>query len=293
MGNFIPESELILHPDGSIYHLKLLPGQLADTVILVGDPQRVEAISSFFDVVEHRSQNREIITHTGMLGNKRLSVISTGMGPDNIDIVINELDALVNINLETREPKEKHTSLRLIRLGTSGALQEDIPVNSFILSEYGLGLDGLIYFYSGNHSIINREMTAEFILNTSWNSNLPAPYIVGCSSGLASLFSEGFLRGITATAPGFYGPQGRVLRLALSNPDMLERIRHFKSAGKKVLNFEMETSALYGLSKLLGHEALTICIAVANRYRNDINRDYKNSMRQLIEKVLDTLTQNY
>ena len=275
----IPESELILHPDGKIYHLNIKPEHLAETIILVGDPQRVEVISKYFDKIEFKGENREIFTHTGFLNKKRLTVMSTGMGTDNIDIVLNELDALVNIDLETRKIKEKHITLNIIRLGTSGALQADIPLNAFILSEYGLGIDGLLNFYANNNQFVEKQMTEAFIEFTKWPEELSRPYIVKSSEELYKIMGDDFIHGITATAPGFYGPQGRTLRLPLNFPELNKKIQEFRFGNQKIVNFEMETSALYGLGKLLGHNTLTVCVAIANRYRHEYNQNY-------IQKVL-------
>lgn len=286
----LQESELILNDDGSVYHLKLKPGQVANDIIIVGDPGRVSAISKYFSEIEVNVQNREIITHTGVFNGKRLTVMSTGMGTDNIDIVINELDALVNIDLVNREPKPGHTSLNIIRLGTSGALQPDIPLNAFVMSEYALGIDGLMYFYSTNHPLFDNEMAEAFIHQAAWPGNLPRPYVVSGSENLMKRLGNGLVKGITATAPGFYGPQGRKLRLELAIRDMNQRLEAFKFKGHRITNFEMETSALYGLSALLGHNALTICVAIANRHKKEVNRDYKKHMDQLIQMVLERLT---
>lgn len=288
-GKIIPASELILHPDGSVYHLKIRPEQLADTVILVGDPQRVEIISNYFDKIECKVENREIKTHTGFLDNKRLTVMSTGMGTDNIDIVLNELDALVNIDLQTRTEKEHHTSLTIFRLGTSGTIQPDVPVNSMVLSEYGLGLDGLMSFYSDFDKIADKKIGDAFISQTNWPDALPRPYVIRSSESLFNIFKSHFISGITATAPGFYAPQGRELRLPLAFPGLNKKLENFNFEEKKIINFEMETSALYGLSKLLGHRSLTMCVAIANRNNHDFNQDYKKTMQNLIELMLDLI----
>jgi uridine phosphorylase len=290
-GKKITESELILNPDGSIYHLNLRPEHVADIIILVGDPARVGRISQLFDRIEYTGRNREIVTHTGYFNRHRLSVISTGMGADNIDIVMNELDALVNIDLVSRTPKKHHTTLNIYRLGTSGAISRDVPVNAFILSEYGLGLDGILHFYKNSGDILENEMTRIFIEFTKWDDNLPTPYLVACSEKLASKFNNSFIRGITATAPGFYGPQGRRLRLPLANEGLNQKLRDFEYNGKRILNYEMETSALYGLGKLLGHLTLTLCIAIANRERHDFNQDHHQAIQDMIGIVLDTITQ--
>lgn len=212
------ESELIINSDGSIYHLRLLPEQIADTIIVVGDPDRVHVVSKYFDTIETKVQNREIVTHTGFFNNKRLSVLSTGMGTDNIDIVMNELDALVNIDFKTRKKKSKLTTLNIIRLGTSGAIQPDIPTDAIAISVAGLGLDGLLNFYKIDKDILNTKLADAFIKHVGWNNNLPKPYVVEGSKFLLEKLGKGFYKGITATAPGFYGPQGRVLRLNIQNP---------------------------------------------------------------------------
>ncbi len=289
MTNF-SESELILNPDGSIYHLKLRPEHIADTIIIAGDPDRVGAISKYFDKTEYKIQNREFLTHTGYINNKRLSVLSTGIGTDNIDIVLNELDALANIDLKTREVKEKHTALNIIRLGTSGALQSDIPVDSFVMSIYGLGLDGLLNFYKSEKNVFENELTEAFIKHSGWNKDLPKPYIVKCSEILAEKTGYDMIKGITATAPGFYGPQGRRLRLELRYPELNKKMETFNYKNHRITNFEMETSALYGLGALLRHNTITICAIIANRINKQFSKDYKKSVEKLIQLVLNRIT---
>jgi len=287
----IEESELIINPDGSIYHLHITPDQLADDIIVVGDPGRVEEISKFFDNIEHKVSNREFVTHTGTYKGKRLTVLATGIGTDNIDIVMNELDALVNIDLKTRQVKPEHHSLNIVRLGTSGALQEFIPVDSFVFSSYGLGLDGLLNFYKDRDSVIDKEMTDEFYKFAKWNKDLTKPYIVKASESLEEKISAGMYKGITATAPGFYGPQGRVLRLELQNPDMNSSLESFKYNNQSITNFEMETSALYGLGKMLGHQTATVCAIIANRYNKTYSEDYKETVKKLIKILIDRLSE--
>lgn len=289
-GKKIPSTELILHPDGSIYHLKIRPDQLAKTIILVGDPQRVEKVSKHFDSIEHKVSNREICTHTGYLNKKHLTVMSTGMGTDNIDIVLNELDALVNIDLKTRQVKAEHTRLNLVRLGTSGALQPNIPLNSFIVSDYGIGLDGLLNFYEEITPVVEQDMTNEFINFTSWPDFFARPYIVKSVPWIQGLKGDEFIHGITATAPGFYGPQGRLLRLPLKQAEIFDRIKQFEVNNTKIVNFEMETSALYGLGKLFGHNPLTVCVAIANRENQDYNQNYKTAINKLIELLLEKIS---
>ncbi|HAG16893.1 MAG TPA: phosphorylase [Bacteroidales bacterium] len=287
--NRIAESELILNPDGSIYHLKLKPENIADDIIVVGDPGRVPTISAYFDKLEFKQSNREIVTHTGYIGNKRITVLSTGMGTDNLDIVINELDAIVNIDLEKRIPKLEHKALNIIRLGTSGAMQEDIPVGTYVMSSHGIGLDGLLRFYAAGNEVEDTELTHAFLTETNWPADLPKAYIVSGSASLMEKMKKGYVSGMTATAPGFFGPQGRVLRLPLAYPDLNDRISAFSYQGLRITNFEMETSALYGLSKALGHNAMTVCAIIANRLRKEYAKDYKPSVTALIEDLLEKL----
>lgn len=286
----IESSELILNQDGSIFHLHLKPEQLADTVILVGDPGRVETVASFFDKIEHTVSNREFKTITGYYGGKRLSVISTGIGTDNIDIVVNELDALVNIDLTTRTEKPNHTKLNLIRLGTSGALQADIALGSFVLTEISIGFDGLLNFYANRNKVSLLEMEDAFMKHTQWNPQCAKPYFCPSAPKLVQLLSDFTVKGVTISAPGFYGPQGRVLRLPLADPKLNDKIVSFEYEGKKITNYEMESSAINGLSRLLGHNSVTICSIIANRVVKDANIDYKASIRTLIKSTLDRLT---
>ena len=272
----IPDSQLVLNQDGSVYHLRLFPDQIADTIILVGDPKRVETVSSLFDRVELEVSNREIITRTGYYKSKRLTVLSTGMGTGNIDIVLNELDALVNIDLQKRERLEKHSSLKLIRLGTSGALQPGIPVgDSFVAGAYALGMDGLLYFYKNAEKYIEQQMTNAFANHMQLDPKLPYPYIIKASELLLEKLAYGYYHGITATAQGFYGSQGRALRLELADSQMNSRLESFNYQGKNISNFEMESSMIYGLSKMLGHEALSICVIIANRVTEQFTSDYQ------------------
>ncbi len=287
----IAPSELVLNSDNSVYHLKLHPHQIAEDIIVVGDPGRVETISSYFDTIEHKITNREIVTHTGTLNGKRLSVLSTGMGTDNIDIVLNELDALVNIDLENRCIKSEHKSLNIVRIGTSGSLQADIPVDSFVLSQYGLGLDGLMNYYNFLQTDEENQLLSEFYNQTNYQKIFAQPYFVKASDKLFNLFKEDCYYGITATASGFYGPQGRVLRIPLKEYSLNEKLNHFNYNGHRIVNFEMETSAIYGLSRALGHNACTVCAVVANRFTNEFSKDYKPVIKNLIELVLNKLTQ--
>ncbi len=286
----IKKSELVLNSDGSLYHINLKPGDVAETIMLVGDPGRVELIARLFDTIEFKTHNREIHTVTGRYKGKRLSVMSSGMGPDNIEIVVNELDALFNIDLDKKTEKENKTSLNLIRIGTSGALQADIPVvNSYLVSEYGLGLDGLAYFYEKNTEVIVHELTNSFISNLDWDSNLPTPYAVKASDRLLKIVGKDWRKGITLTAPGFYAPQGRELRLKVVDGTIIDRASEFVFSNLNVTNFEMETSALYVLSAMLGHNALTVCDIIANRITDDFNPDYKKSMKNLVGEIIDRI----
>ena len=284
------ETELILNPDGSIYHLKLRPEQIADTVFVVGDQGRVPMISKYFDRIEHKVQNREFLTHTGYFSRKRLSVVSTGIGTDNIDIVLNELDAAVNIDLEKRALKDRHTSLNIIRLGTTGALQAEIPIDTMVASAFGLGFDGLMHFYDFNPSLAEMDMANAFTNHLNWNSKLSDPYIFSASPLLLNHMAANLIKGITCTANGFYGPQGRELRLSLAYPEMNNLIEQFQYGEYKITNLEMETSALYGLGKLLDHHTLTICNVIANRVRKEYSKDAKKSVDEMIRYALEVVS---
>lgn len=286
-------ADLALNAEGKIYHLNLQPGNVAETILLVGDPGRAHAIAGFFDEVEFSASNREINTFTGTFKGKRISVLSTGMGTDNIEIVVNELDALFNLDFETKLEKKEKTSLNLIRIGTSGALQREIPVvNSALVSEYGLGLDGLAYFYEKGRFVMERELTASFINQMDYDKELPKPYAVRASQELIEKLAGNWRRGITLTAPGFYAPQGRQLRLTVNDNTIIDRASRFSYNGFSVTNFEMETSALYALSAMLGHRAMTVCDIIANRITGDFNPSYKVSMKKLIEEMLDRIAAN-
>ncbi|MGF7138814.1 nucleoside phosphorylase [Roseimarinus sediminis] len=288
----IQASELIINPDGSIFHLHLKPGQIADTILLVGDQGRVDMIASFFDEIEHEVQNREFKTVTGWYNERHLSVLSTGIGTDNIDIVVNELDALVNIDFNTRQPKDMLTSLNLLRIGTSGSLQAAIPLNSYVVSELSIGFDGLLNFYDGRDIVSDNEFEQLFMQHMQWNKKLAHPYVVSCSETLLNeIDGEEIIRGINISSPGFYGPQGRVLRLPLIDAQLNEKIASFDFIGKKITNYEMESSAIYGLSKLLGHEALTVCLIIANRPLGKANQQYHPEMKQLVKYLLDRLAE--
>ncbi len=285
------ESELIINPDGSIFHLHLLPDDIADDIILVGDPGRVETVASFFDNIELKKDNREFYTITGFYKNKRISVISTGIGTDNIDIVVNELDAIANINLKTRTQNKEHRTLNFIRIGTSGALQKDIPVDSFLMSTRSIGFDGLLNFYEGRNSVSDADFEFAFKYHVDWKRNLASPYIVDASKDLINKFDDDkIIKGVTISAPGFYGPQGRKLRLQIADPEINDKIESFELNGQRITNYEMESSAIFGLSKLLGHHAITLCVVIANRRRGEYSKDYKPVIKKLIKLVLDKLT---
>lgn len=287
----IKSSELIINADGSIFHLHLKPEQIADNIILVGDPGRVDMIGELLTDVEFKIQNREFVSTTGKYNNQRITVVSTGIGTDNIDIVVNELDALANINLTTREISSVHRKLNFVRIGTSGGLQDFLSVNSFVISQKAIGFDGLLNFYANRNSVSDLAFEKAFKEHTHWGPQLTSPYVVDCSEKLLEkIHGSHTITGVTISAPGFYGPQGRVLRLPLADPNLNEKIESFEFEGHKITNFEMECSAIYGLSKLLGHEALTICLIIANRIRKDANASYHNSIETLIELVLDRLT---
>ncbi|THD32512.1 MAG: phosphorylase [Flavobacterium johnsoniae] len=288
----IQSSELILNPDGSVYHLNLKPEHIANDIIFVGDQNRVEKITQFFDSIEFSTQKREFKTQTGIFKGKRITVMSTGIGPDNIDIVVNELDALVNINLETRQPKEELTSLNIIRIGTSGSLQKDIPVDGFVMSKYGLGLDNMLRSYKIDR-ITEEALGEAFLLHTNWDIRKGKPYVVRCSEKLEKLIeSDRIFKGITATAGGFYGPQGRVLRLEIQDPELNNKMDNFNFNDNRITNLEMETAAIYGLSALLGHNALSLNAIIANRASGTFSEDPYKAVDELIAYTLDKLANN-
>ena len=287
----IRDSELIINRDGSIFHLHVRPGEIARKIILVGDPARVKMITSHFENIEITRSNREFVTVTGFFRGERLSVLSTGIGTDNIDIVINELDALINIDFNTREPKSVPEALQFVRIGTSGGLQPDLPLNSFVVTEKSIGFDGMLHFYAGLDEFCDHDFEKAFRRFTRWNKNLPKPYVIDGSEELQKVFSgSGVIHGITISAPGFYGPQGRKLRLPLAVPGLNRKIEDFRFRNSKITNFEMESSAIYGLSKLLGHKALTVCAIIANRVTRQANENYYEVMEQLVLLVLDKIT---
>ena len=283
-------SELILNPDGSVFHLHLKPGEVADRIILVGDPGRVDMVGGLLQDVEFRRENREFVSLTGSYSGARITVLSTGIGTDNIDIVMNELDALVNIDLNTRLPKKNHTSLRIVRIGTSGALQPDLPTGSWISSGISVGLDGLMNYYPLGKRYAEPELISLLKACEWWPESLPLPYAYRCGHPFETGKTEKLHWGITITAHGFYAPQGRCLRAGVSHPDLNRHLTTFGYNGLMVTNFEMESSALYGLSDLLGHESLTICLIVANRIRKQFLEDYHPAMLELVIYVLDHFT---
>ena len=285
----IAESELIINGDGSVFHIHIRPDQLADRVILVGDPGRVAMFKPLLDSIECEGQSREFAWVTGQKNGVRLTVLSHGIGPDNIDIVMTELDALANIDFQTREIKPEHKTLHIVRLGTCGAIQPDIPLGSFILSHYSVGFDGLMNWYAHRERITNIEMEQSFMKHLNWAYDLPTPYFVHASQKMIDHFADSTVRGMTIAAPGFYGPQGRVVRQQLAMPNMLEDIESWRFGDWKITNFEMEGSALAGLATQLGHEAVTVCCAIAHRYLKDANTDYKPRVAQLVQLVVDKM----
>lgn len=289
--NRLAESELVLNPDGSVYHLNLKPEQIGQTIIFVGDQNRVSKVAKHFDEITFETQKREFKTITGTYKGKKISVISTGIGPDNIDIVMNELDALVNIDLKERKIKNTHTKLTIVRIGTSGSLQKDIPVDHFVVADYGLGLEGMIWSYQVD-SILEHDMADAFVKHTDWYEQKAKPYIVQNDPALGNKFKEGSSRvhaGITGTSGGFYGPQGRVLRLPIQDSDLNDKIASFEYQGHRVTNLEMETSAIYGLGKLLGHSTCSMNCIIANRANGTFSKDPYKAVEELIEYTLNKL----
>ncbi len=283
----IPESELIINGDGSIFHLHIRPEQLADKIILVGDQSRVGMFKPFLHEIECEGQSREFVFVTGKYNDTRITALSTGIGTDNIDIVLTELDALANIDFNTREVKQEHRSLTMVRLGTCGALQPDVPLGSFILSHYSIGFDGLMGWYAGRDEIVDLDMERAFMKHMDWPSVLPNPYFIKNSQKLIDKFKDCTVRGMTISAPGFYGPQGRCVRQQLAIPNMIDKIESFRYNNWKITNFEMEGSAIAGHAAHLGHEAITVCCAIAHRYFKDADTDYKPRMENLVRLVLD------
>ena len=286
----IAESELIINGDNSAFHIHLRPEELADIVVLVGDPGRVDMIGDYLSDIEFRHASREFVSMTGRYNGKRLTALSTGIGTDNCDIVMTELDALANVDFETREPKETHRELTVLRIGTTGAIHADIPLGAPIFSHYSIGCDGLLNWYADRDNVTDKEMEEAFVKHVGWDKHLPRPYFAKASEELIKRFEDCTVKGITISAPGFYGPQGRVVRLGLAMPDMLEKFETFRFGEYRITNFEMESSAVAGLAKQLGHKAGTVCCAIANRYLKSSNTDYKATVRSLIELSLDRLT---
>lgn len=287
----IAESELIINADGSAFHLHLKPEELADNVILVGDPGRVDMVAEFLDEKEFRHQSREFVSVTGKYNGKRVTVLSTGIGCDNIDIVMNELDALANVDFTTREVKPEHRTLTILRIGTTGAIQPDVPLGSFIFSHISVGCDGLLNWYADRDKISLLDMEEAFKKHVNWNPHLPDPYFVKASDKLIKRFEDCTVKGVTISASGFYGPQGRVLRVPLAMPNMIDDFESFRFGDYRITNFEMEGSALAGLAAHLGHDAGTVCCAIAHRYLKDANTDYHALVRKLVELSLQKLTE--
>lgn len=286
----IPESELIVNSDGSVFHLHIRPEQLADIVFLVGDPGRVGVFKSFFSSVECEGASREFVWATGVYNGKRVTVLATGIGPDNIDIVMTELDALANIDFSTREVRPVHRALDILRVGTCGAIQPDIPLGSYILSHISVGFDGLMNWYEGVEAISLLDFEEAFVKHMNWNRRLPAPYFVRASQAIIDRLAGCTVKGMTIAAPGFYGPQGRVVRQGLAMPDMLKDIESFEFGGYRITNFEMEGSALAGMAAKLGHNAATVCYAIAHRYHKAANTDYKMEIDKFVKTTLDCMT---
>ena len=286
----IPESELIINDDGSAFHIHVKPEELSDNIILVGDPGRVEMIAGYLGDIESRHASREFVSVTGWFNGKRITALSHGIGPDNIDIVATELDALANVDFATREVKPVHRSLNILRIGTSGALHPDIPLGSYILSNMSVGFDGVINWYDGRDKVSDLEIEEAFKEHMGWLPSLPSPYFVPAGQKIIDLMSDCTIPGMTISAPGFYGPQGRVVRLNLAMPEMLEKIESFRFNGRRITNFEMESAPLAGFGALLGHNVCTVCCAIANRYLQSSNPDYKGQIRKLVELSLERMS---
>lgn len=286
----IPESELVINGDGTVFHLHMRPEQLADNVILVGDRARVDVFRPYFDTVESETSSREFVSVTGVCRGRRFTVLSTGIGMGSIDIVMNELDILANIDLDAREPRDEHRTLRILRVGTSGAIQPDIPIGGYVFSEYSIGMDGILNWYAGRSKVVDEEASRALAAHAHITGDIVNPYVVKASGKLASLFVDKAFMGMTVSAPGFYGPQGRSVRLPLALGSMVEDFESFSYRGRRILNFEMESSVIAGLGRQLGHEAGTICMILANRYRKSMNTDYKSMMDGFVSMVMDTLT---
>ena len=291
----IPESELIINSDGSAFHIHMKPEQLADNVIMMGDPGRIDILADYLSDIECRNASREFVSITGKYKGKRITALSHGIGPDNIDIVMTELDALANIDFKTREVKPEHRALNILRIGTSGALHADIPLGSYVLSHISVGFDGVMNWYGNREKVTIPEVEEAFKKHMNWPAVLPSPYFVKASPKIIDLMRDITVKGVTISAPGFYGPQGRVVRVPLAMPHMLEDIESFRFSTDgedyRITNFEMESSPLAGLAAQLGHNACTVCCIIANRYLKSSNTDYKPIMRQLVETCLDRMAQ--
>jgi uridine phosphorylase len=285
----IGASELIINDRGAVYHLNVRPEEIADTIITVGDPERVSAVSKYFDRVEHICAHREFITHTGYIGNKRISVMSTGIGPDNIDIALNEVDALVNIDFNTRTINEQKKSVSIVRMGTCGSLQGEVGVDQLVAGTHGLGIDNLLHFYSLQNNDEEKAILNAFEQHTQIHAHHIQPYIASASAGLLKHFTEGYSHGITVTCPGFYGPQGRILRLPLKMPNLVDQMTSFRFGKHQIANFEMETSAIYGLCNLLGHQCLSVNVIIANRVKKEYSKDMGTAVDNMIQKTLGIL----
>ena len=290
----IPESELIINGDGSVFHIHLKPEELADNVIMVGDPSRVDMIAEYLTDIEFRHASREFVSVTGKYNGKRITALSHGIGPDNIDIVMTELDALANVDFKTREVKPVHRALNILRIGTSGALHADIPLGSYVLAHISVGFDGVMNWYANREKVTIPEVEEAFKKHMNWNPYLPSPYFVKASNKIIDLMKDVTVKGVTISAPGFYGPQGRVVRLPLAMPNMLEDVESFRfsTGGEdyRITNFEMESSPLAGLAAHLGHHASTVCCIIANRYLQSSNPDYKPAIRKLVELCLEKMS---
>ena len=290
----IPESELIINGDGSVFHIHLKPEELADNVIMVGDPSRVDMIGEYLTDIEFRHESREFVSITGKRNGKRITAISHGIGPDNIDIVMTELDALANVDFKTREVKPVHKALNILRIGTSGALHADIPLGSYVLAHISVGFDGVMNWYANREKVTIPEVEEAFKKHMNWNPYLPSPYFVKASPKIINLMKDVTVKGVTISAPGFYGPQGRVVRVPLAMPNMLEDIESFRFSTDgqdyRITNFEMESSPLAGLAAHLGHNASTVCCIIANRYLQSSNPDYKPAIRKLVEIAVDKMS---
>lgn len=290
----IPESELIINGDGSVFHIHVKPEELADNVILVGDPGRVDMVAEYLENIEFRHASREFVSVTGWRNGKRITALSHGIGPDNIDIVMTELDALANVDFSTREVKPVHRTLNILRIGTSGALHADIPLGSYILSHFSVGFDGVMNWYGNREKVTIPPVEEAFKKHMDWNPTLPSPYFVKAGNKIIDLMKDVTVKGVTISAPGFYGPQGRVVRIPLAMPDMLERIESFRfeEGGEpyRITNFEMESAPLAGLAAHLGHNACTVCCAIANRYLQSSNPDYKPAIRKLVELSVERMS---